>query len=456
MKNLTIASAAAACGGVYCGPDDPELLQREISFLTTDSRAAGEGCLFAAIVGSRVDGHDYIPSAMAKGALAVLCQRRPEDASVPTIVVDSTEAALQDIAAFYRAQFDMPVVGVTGSVGKTTTKEMIASVLSQRMNVLKTEKNFNNELGVPFTLFRLQPEHEAAVVEMGISGFGEMTRLARMAQPTMAVYTVIGWAHLEFLGDRAGVLRAKTEMLAHMAADAPVFVNGDDEYLAALTCRQPVTRFGLSEGCQVRALDVRSCGTDGMTCCITAGERRIPVRIAAWGAHLVYAALAAAAVGLHMGLSDEEIAAGIAAYAPVGSRGGVLHTDRWTVLDDCYNSNPSSAQASVTSLATLPGRRVCILGDMLELGEQSAALHRQLGEFAARKGIDVIIACGVCAEQIYSGAISISQGQVWYFPNKQALFDALPQLLQDGDSILVKASHGEHFGEIVQWLTEEH
>lgn len=455
MRNLTIASAAAACGGVYCGPDDPALLQRELTFLTTDSRAAGAGCLFAAIAGSRVDGHDYIPAAMKQGALAVLCQRRPDDPSVPAIVVGSTEAALQDIAAFYRAQFELPVIGVTGSVGKTTTKEMIASVLAQRLRVLKTEKNFNNELGVPFTLFRLRPEHEAAVVEMGISGFGEMTRLARMAQPTMAVYTVIGWSHLEFLGDRAGVLRAKTEMLAGMAEDAPVFVNGDDEYLAALDCRQPVTCFGLGENCQVRALDVRSCGTDGMTCCIAAGERRIPVRIAAWGAHLVYAALAAAAVGLYLGLGDEEIAAGIAAYAPVGSRGGVLRTARWTVLDDCYNSNPSSARAAVSSLATLPGRRVCILGDMLELGEQSAALHRQLGEFAARQGIDVILACGACAEQIYAGALPVSRGQVWYFPDKQALFDVLPQLLQDGDQILVKASHGERFCEIVQWLTEK-
>lgn len=455
MKHLTIASAAAACGGVYCGPDEPALLQREITFLTTDSRCAGEDCLFAAIAGSRVDGHDYIPAAMAQGALAVLCQRRPDDPSVPAVVVPSTEAALQDIAAFYRAQFDLPVVGVTGSVGKTTAKEMIASVLSQRLRVLKTEKNFNNELGVPFTLFRLRPEHEAAVVEMGISGFGEMTRLARMAQPTMAVYTVIGWSHLEFLHDRAGVLRAKTEMLAGMAEDAPVFINGDDEYLAALECRQPLIRFGLGEGCDVRALDVRSCGTDGMTCSIVAGERRIPVRIAAWGAHLVYAALAAAAVGLHMGLSDAEIAAGIAAYAPVGSRGGVCRAARWTVLDDCYNSNPSSARAALSSLATLPGRRVCILGDMLELGEQSAALHRQLGEFAAAQGIDVIIACGTCAEQIYAGAVSVSPGQAWYFPDKQALFSALPQLLRDGDYILVKASHGERFCEIVQLLMGE-
>ena len=246
------------------------------------------------------------------------------------------------------------MLGVTGSVGKTTAKEMVASVLSQRWNTLKTEKNFNNQLGVPLTLFRLEPEHEAAVVEMGVSHFGDMAPLAAMVQPTAMLFTIIGHAHLEFLRDRRGVLQEKTSVLDTMPDDAVAFCNGDDDLLHAMTCRQRKVTFGLSDGCDVRAVDVRDLGDGGSTCTIVAGARRIPVRIRAYGQHMVYAALEGAAVGIEYGLTDDEIIRGIAAYQPVGSRANVVRTARYTVIDDCYNANPDSTAAALRSMATLP------------------------------------------------------------------------------------------------------
>jgi UDP-N-acetylmuramoyl-tripeptide--D-alanyl-D-alanine ligase len=224
MKNLHLNDILRVTGGEYGGPEPAKA--REIRFITTDSREAGEGCLFAALLGERADGHNYMESAYEKGALAVLCERRPTREDIPSVVVPSTAAALSDIAAYYRLQYDIPVVGVTGSVGKTTAKEVIAAVLNRRFRVHKTGGNFNNELGVPLTLFGLRPDHTAAVIEMGISHFGEMRRLARVVRPTMAVFTVVGHSHLEFLHNREGVLRAKSEILEGMPEDGVVFVTG--------------------------------------------------------------------------------------------------------------------------------------------------------------------------------------------------------------------------------------
>lgn len=285
-------------------------------------------------------GHDYIGKAFDLGASCCLAQRVPAGETRPVICVPDTAAALETLARAYRARFAIPVLGVTGSVGKTTAKEMVASVLSQRWNTLKTEKNFNNQLGVPLTLFRLEPEHEAAVVEMGVSHFGDMAPLAAMVQPTAMLFTIIGHAHLEFLRDRRGVLQEKTSVLDTMPDDAVAFCNGDDDLLHAMTCRQRKVTFGLSDGCDVRAVDVRDLGDGGSTCTIVAGARRIPVRIRAYGQHMVYAALEGAAVGIEYGLTDDEIIRGIAAYQPVGSRANVVRTARYTVIDDCYNAKP--------------------------------------------------------------------------------------------------------------------
>ena len=444
MQHLTPAILRDITGGECLN----ELPLEEITAITTDSRAVVSGSMFAAIPGARVDGHDFIASAAENGASCVLCSRFV-DVDIPQIKVVDTQQALKAIAAFYRSQFDFPFVGVTGSVGKTTAKEMIAAVLSARFHTLKTEKNFNNELGVPLTLFRLRPEHEAAVVEMGISSFGEMTRLADMVHPGIAVFTLIGDAHLEFLGDRAGVLQAKTEMISGMAEDGIVIANGDDPYLNDHDFGRKTFLFGFDENCDVRAIDVENDGLSGMCCTILAGWRRIPVKIPAFGQHMVYAALMGAAVGISLGLTDEEIRAGIAAYETVGSRGRVIQTDGLTILDDCYNANPTSCQSSLNSLVMLPGRPVAILGDMLELGDAGPVMHRMLGEFAASLGVRVI-ACGLLSKNTAEGA----GGDSLWFSDTDALLKKLPSLVKEGDCVLVKASHAMNFEAVVGALKE--
>ena len=418
----------------------------ELSGISTDSRAVEQGSLFAAIPGARSDGHDFIPMAAERGASCVLCERFTK-ADLPQIRVPDTLSALRRIAAYYRGLFDIPFVGVTGSVGKTTAKEMIASVLSERYNTLRTEKNYNNELGVPLTLFRLAKDHEAAVVEMGISGFGEMTRLTEMVRPDIAVFTLIGDAHLEFLGDRAGVLRAKAEIVSGMPENGVIIANGDDETMRGYDFGRRTVRFGLGPDCDVRASNIVIDGLEGMKCVIEARGKRIPVRIPAFGRHLVYAALMGAAVGTELGLTEVEIAQGIARFENVGSRGRVIDTGRITILDDCYNANPTSTSAALDSLADLPGRHVAILGDMLELGENAPALHALIGQKAAKTAR--VIACGTLSEHIAAAA---GEGALW-FPDVESLIRALPEHILDGDAVLVKASHSMGFDAVVKALS---
>ncbi len=450
MKNLTIENIISAVNGEYFS--DASLLKKEISSVTTDSRAVTKDCLFAAIKGENSDGHDYISTAIDKGALIAIGERLPDDRALPFILVENTVTALGDLAAFYRRQFDIPVLGITGSVGKTTAKEMVSAVLSRRFKVHRTPKNLNNELGVPLTLFGLDKSHEFAVIEMGISHFGEMTRLAEIVRPDMALYTTIGFAHLEFLGDFDGVLKAKTEMLEYLPENGVVFVNGDDETLRKLSYKQKICRYGVSEDCEVTAENVRLLGTDGMELEIVSGSRRIPAKINSFGVHMVTAALGAAAVGLQMGLNDAEIADGIASYVPVGSRSGIIDTGKIIIIDDCYNANPTSVAAALDSLSLLEGRRVCILGDMGELGDTASKLHFETGVHAAEKDIDLIICCGELSSSTAEGARSEGDSSIVYFKSKEKLLVELPRLIKKGDSVLVKASHSQKFEELVEAL----
>ncbi len=439
MKNLSIKNIVSACGGGYIGSD--ELLELEISAVSTDSRAVTENCLFAAIVGERVDGHDYIDSAFEKGALCVLSQRELSKEGKAVIVVNDVLTALQKLAAFYRSGFDMPIIGITGSVGKTTAKEMLYSVLSQKYKVHKTSGNFNNDLGVPLTVFGLNEEHEAAVIEMGISHFGDMKRLSNIVRPDYAVFTVIGYAHIEHLGSREGVLREKTSMLESMADKAKIFVNGDDELLHSFRCTQDKTCFGLSSDCHVRAQEIAAENDGSNSCIIVCGDRRIPAKIYAYGDHMVYAALEAAAVGMELGLSDEEISRGIAAYETVGSRSRIIDTGKIRIIDDCYNANPNSMASSIRSMSKLEGRKVCILGDMLELGADAEKLHRDMGELAVCCGADLVLCCGELSVNICSGAGDIAL----HFAELSQLIAALPEYIKNGDTVLVKASHSMGF-----------
>ncbi len=438
MTDFTMMQAVLACGGRLSSPCDTAA---PLGCAVIDSRKVQPGDLFVAYRGENVDGHDYIGAAFDKGAACCLAERVPEGETRPVLLVDDVQRALEQLAAAYRATLSLPIVGITGSVGKTSAKEMIAAVLSQRFRTLKTEGNLNNQIGVPMTVSRIGQEHEAAVVEMGISDFGEMTALARIVRPQIAVFTVIGHAHLEKLGDLGGVFRAKTEMLPFVQEDGAVVVNGDDPYLRALRCPQRVLTVGLGESCALRAVGLSPAPGGGTACTLVYGERRIPVVIPAFGQHMVYAALEGAAVGLLLGLSDAEITAGIAAFTPVGRRAAVTETSTLTLIDDSYNANPDSVRCGLDSLCTLPGRHVAILGDMLEMGEGAREMHVALGRYAREKGVGLLLAAGELGRGYAEGAGEIAR---WY-PSREALIEALPALLRRGDAVLVKASRGMRF-----------
>lgn len=471
MKNMTLENIAASCKGSLCGLTD-EAAGKEATCVVIDSRKVEAGGVFIATKGERVDGHDFISQVAEKGALAVVCERKPKDCMIPYILVEDSFAALKQIAEFYRYQLTIPVVGITGSVGKTSTKEMIAGVLSEGFCVLKTEGNFNNEVGLPLTLLRIRKEHEVAVVEMGISDFGEMHRLSKMARPDICVMTNIGQCHLENLGTRDGILKAKSEIFDFMNQEGYIIVNGDDDKLATVKAkgdRAPI-HFGLNYANEVYASDVLNRGLLGSQAVIHMGLSAISVEIPLPGAHMVYNALAAAAVGECLGLNTEQIKRGIAKVEAVGGRSHVIALPSYTVIDDCYNANPVSMKAAIDLLTMAIGRKVAVLGDMFELGEKECELHGEIGAYAKEKGIDVVICVGGLSKNMYEGALSagknglvaaegrgrtaLEEQKVYYFETRDEMLAELNTLIKPGDSILVKASHGMHFEKVVEYLSE--
>ena len=444
MKPITLKEVACACSGELHG--DPNIV---ITCIVTDSRKAGQGALFAAIPGARVDGHDFIPQTVAQGVACVLCERVPS-VDVPYILVDSTLVALKGIAEYYRSLFTIPFIGVTGSVGKTSTKELISSVLAQRFNVHKTSGNFNNELGVPLTLFGLEESHEAAVIEMGISGFGEMTRLSKMVRPDISVITNIGYCHLENLGDRDGVLKAKTEMFTYLNENGTIILCHDDDKLRTVTDYNGIRPifYGTDPADEYYADEIEELLLDGVRCTLHHGDSEITVTIPAMGRHNVLNALCAMAVGKQLGLTDDEIKRGIESFTNVGSRNHIIHTHGMTVIDDCYNANPTSTKAGLNTLSNFTGRKVAVLGDMKELGREELNLHREVGAYAKEKGIDRLIAVGPLSRATAQGY----GGGAEYFPTVEECIAAIGDLLHAGDAVLVKASHSMHFEKIVDAL----
>ena len=446
MKPFTLAEIAAACGGTYVGNED--MKSAVITSVERDSRQVKEGSLFLAIKGERVDGHDYIQKCYDNGAICAICEKAPENADKPYILVPSTLQAVKEIGSAYREKFDIPVVGVSGSVGKTSTKEMLYAVLSQKFKTHKTQGNLNNELGVPLTLLSMPEDTEAAVIEMGISGFGEMTRLAKMAQPTICVLTIIGCCHLENLGDRDGVLKAKTEMFDYAKEGAAFILNGDDDKLSTVKDvrgTKPIF-FGLDKSNRYYAESIENNGEGGVSCTLCFDDTRLDVTIPAIGSYMVSNALAAVAAGKLLGLSDEQLKNGVEAYKTVGSRANVINTGKLRIIDDCYNANPTSVKASLDTLKNFAGRNVAILGDMKELGSNELALHYDTGAYAKEIGIDRVLSVGPLAKELARGA-----EDVW-FESIDALLPELPDLLKDGDTVLVKASHSMHFENIVDNL----
>lgn len=449
MKNFTLSEIAAACGGRYVGKE--ELKDTAITSVERDSREIREGSLFLAIKGERVDGHDFIEKCYNSGAICAVCEEAPQNAAKPYILVDSTLDAVKKIAKAYRDKFDIPVVGVSGSVGKTSTKEMLYAVLSQKFKTHKTQGNLNNELGVPLTILSMPEDAQAAVIEMGISDFGEMTRLSQVAQPTVCVLTIIGCCHLENLGDRDGVLKAKTEMFKFAREGAEYVLNGDDDKLASVTevnGKKPIF-FGLDSKNEYYAEDIENNGEGGVSCKLCYGEKKLPVTIPAIGSYMVSNALAAVAVGRLLGLTDNELKNGVEAYKTVGSRANVINTGNIRIIDDCYNANPTSVKASLETLVNFKGRTVAVLGDMKELGKDELQLHFDTGAYAEKIGVDIVLAAGPLAKELARGA----NGR--WFETKEELIIALSDIVKDGDTVLVKASHSMQFEKIVEYLNRK-
>ena len=455
MKNMSLQKIAAACGGTYCGSAD--LSEREVSSVVIDSRKAEKDSLFVAIKGARADGHSFIPQVMEKGALCAVSEQDLGDVPYPYIKVGSCEQALKDIAEHYRRSLDIRVVGISGSVGKTSTKEMIASVLGQKFNVLKTEGNFNNEIGLPLTVFNIREEHEIAVLEMGISHFGEMTRLAKIARPDICVITNIGVAHIESLGSRDGILKAKTEMFKYMNPEGTIILNGDDDKLRGFVPENGVSPvyFGLDPSCPYHAEKTENKGLRGTDAEFVTPDSRFRAHISIPGGHMVYNALAGIAVGTALGMTPDEMARGIEALVPIAGRNNLIETERWSIIDDCYNANPASMKSSLDVLACADTRTVAILGDMFELGASEKEMHYEVGAYAAEKGISVLICIGGLSAETARGARESSDGaamEILHYSTKEDFFKEMNDVLKKDDTILVKASHGMEFTEIVNFL----
>lgn len=451
MKNMSLKEIAIACKGVYYGDD--ESYYKEVTGVVIDSRKVETGNLFVALPGEKVDGHRFIPQVMQNGALCALSEKRIENFPHPYILVDSCRQALKDLAEFYRKSLNVTVIGITGSVGKTSTKEMISSVLEQKYKVLKTAGNFNNEIGLPLTVFQIREEHQVAVLEMGISDFGEMERLARVARPDICVITNIGYAHLEQLRSRDGILKAKTEMFRFMNPEGQIFLNGDDDKLITIkkTGKVTPTFFGMNPELDLYASDIHSLGLKGSTCHIHTNQGDFNAQISIAGEHMVYNALAGTAVGLALGLNTAEIAAGIQALVPISGRNNLIEKNGFTIIDDCYNANPASMRASLDVLTYAKGRKVAILGDMFELGSDEAHDHYEVGQYAAKSNVDLLCCIGKLSENMYQGALDAGIHAKW-FPDKAAFFNVYKELLETGDTILIKASHGMEFPEIIEKL----
>ncbi len=447
MIPCTVREVVAAVGG--------KLLQGggDITRVSTDSRDILPGDLFVPLVGERFDGHAYIDMALQKGASGCLCAQIPENLQPDKfyIAVDDTEKALGSLAGWYRGKFDIPMVQVTGSAGKTTTKEMLAAVLSQHFHTLKTLANFNNFVGTPQTLLRLERGHQAAVIETGMDHFGEIRRMGAMVRPTIAVITNVGDAHIGNLdGTRQGVLRAKSEIFENLQPGGLAVLNGDDPLLNTLNLPFRTLRCGESENCNVRVTDICERGLEGLTCTVTTEKDAYSLAIPSPGRFMIYSAAMGAAIGEYLGLSKEEIIRGVAAYTSTGSRMHLIHRpDDRLIIDDCYNANPQAMAAALRLLAaTDRPRRMAVLGDMGDLGNLAPKAHEEMGLLLNELKLDCVVAIGHWMGHLAAAA----KGNVYHFDTVEQAYGTLRREFIPGTAALVKASHAMHFEKIVEEL----
>ncbi len=437
MGRITLKQAAQWCGGRV------EDKYADVEFLgaNNDTRLLRPGQLFIVLQGAR-DGHDFIPAAMEKGAAAVLCTRKVGD--YPAIYVDDPRTALGDIAREERRRIGMKVVGVTGSVGKSTTKEMIAEVLESTYKTSKTPANHNNDIGMPMAILSMPEDTQVAVLEMGMNHFGEISYLSKIACPDVAVIINIGTMHIEYLGSQEGIRQAKMEIVDGMAPEGRLLLNGDDRLLRNLDAQpvQAVSYFGSSDGCAVRAAWAEQ-QEDCLRIQVEAGGQSFPVELALEGEHFINDAMAAVAVGLALGISGEKIQESLARFRNMAGRQETFQAKGVTIIKDCYNAGPESMAAALKVLGKKPGRRIAVLGDMLELGVCTQAEHYRVGRVAAENA-DLVFAYGPNSGRIASGALTggMDETKCWAYEDREALVLALRRMVKPGDVLLFKASRG--------------
>lgn len=442
MIPVTAAQMGAAVHGALFG--DPDLT---VSALSTDSRSIGPGAWFVPLAGERFDGHDYIDMALEKGAAGCFCARLPQRLRPDRtyIQVEDTRTALRDLAGWYRGQFDIPVVQITGSMGKTTLKELLAEVLSQRYRTLKTPGNLNGDIGAPLTLLSLERSHQAAVIETGMDEFGQIRALGKAIRPDIAIITNISDVHLSHFGSREDILRAKAEIFENLRPGGLAVLSGDDPLLATLRldCETAWCRFGKSP-CAAYVEQMEYQGMEGLRCTVVTEKDRYPLFIPSPAAHMASLAAMAVVAAERLGLTREEIIRGVAAYTPADNRLRLEHLPGGRLMiNDSYNANPKSVRADLRILARhTGGKRIAMLGDMTELGSAEAEGHRSVGELTGQLGIEVLLAVGARSKEwMVPAAREAGCPDVRWYGSRDEARDALLTLFDPGDAVLLKASH---------------
>ena len=451
MQRLDVADIVRATNGeLICGEAD-----FVISGITTDSRKAGHNMLFVAIAGENNDGHDYIGNAFENGADAIVTHRDiPKRDGKSIIRVKETRTALGDIARFYKEKYNLPTVAVTGSVGKTTTKDMISSVLTMKYNTVKTQGNFNNDLGLPLTLFRLEHKHEAVVLEMGMSHFGEIHYLASIAKPDIAVITNIGMSHIEYLGSQENIYRSKMQICDFFGPDGVLIVNGDDKFLRQKREGINTLTYGIENAdCDYVAKNIENLGINGTKFDVLIDGKNYTVEVKTAGVHNVYNALASIAVGRQMGVEVEDIIEGIREFQLTGMRMEVKHFGDITVIDDCYNAAPDSIKAALSVLSDMKAsRKIAVLGDVAEMGSFAEGELYKIGKNMPK--VDILVTVGSLAEHIAIGASHAGLDDIKSFDTVEEAIDFLTSAVSEDDAILIKASRAMRFERIVKALEE--
>lgn len=442
METLRVSEIAKVCGGEFN-------IETEITSVAIDTRKIEKGCLFICIKGERFDAHRFIDEAFEKGAAAVMIS---EDVKIdkPYIKVDDTAKQMLSLAGYYRSKFDIPIVALTGSVGKTTTKEFTHLVVNSKYKAIKTLGNLNNEIGLPQMLFMLDSSTEAAVIEMGMNHFGEIHRLSTATQPTMGIITNIGVSHIENLGSREGILEAKLEILDGLKKGAPLLLNGDNDLLSTVKNDDyKIYFYAVDNDADFKAVDIKE-NPNSTSFTVQYFGKEQKITIPAIGKHNVYNALAAFAVGILLDIDAETAADALKTYEPSGMRQKVVEINGITSIEDCYNASPDSMKAGITTLAGIQAcKKIAVLSDMLELGEYSEQAHYDVGTMAAENKIDYLLCVGSDAKYIVDGARDNGLLNAYLFDSKQSLTDKLFEIAEKGDAVLFKASRGMKLEEVI-------